>query len=1397
MAPDVTTALFDEGYVTQLAGHPERFTTRWRLIGAGLSNVWRFGDLHLDAPSGRLLLRGPNGTGKTTALEALWPYLLDLNAQRLAAGKARPTSLALLMREGANGAKRRCGYLWLTLAAPADEGPISYGVRLLYSDSSSPAVKVTPFMVPGVPLHDVPLYGPDRGFLSAEQFSATVTGAGGTVFLDEDAYVAHLATRIWVANDRELLELANRIRAVRNPTLLGDVSPRAAADALRDGLPGVSDDVVTATAEALAESDATRAAFKRDQEAAVALDRFAETWAGHVVEVVTPAHAVARQAMSDAAKAERERRGAEEKLSGAREYHGRVAANLKELKDKARDLDATLRALEESEAYKAAGRLADLQGVVEAQRSTAAAALAAFQQAIMAAKGRARTLQGTGDDLVSDLDALASTAGAADTRAAPDHMPLTRRVGPRETYVVGDVSVDPGPRTVIDFRPDRLDELATLWRRLADDHRNRGNDAILAITDRRETSEAEQDAADLAASARQLRLRAEQEQRRLAQATNAARLTMRRLVDDVDTWYLDYSHLATTVENAGQDEHTDVSDDRRTAWRPIEFTGLRDQEPAQVLVEVERLAELIKTVGDAAAAILRHRHQLAKEEAARLRAERDRLRAEARELREGKLLPIPRPAWAGPADDGEAFADAVDWHPDVTDPTARALLEAALAACGLLGATLLRNGVRTAAWYVETSGSPAATNLSTVLVVDTGHPNAAVAAEVLRRIPLLDTSSPPRGDRDLVIGRDGTFSAGPLHGRPPGVDDTAQLRPAELIGAAQRRQAALARAVQLDADADELARQAGVQDGRANASKQHAEQIRNASNAFPSRSAAIKAEAVRAGAAAQAGEAAETARTAETEAAERAEDARVLRTEWERRTRSRGLPIEVPELERLRDDGERNAKQLDDLARQLIEKLRPRLVRLAADAADDVRQCESLPAAHAEAATAAARAAKLGAEHQALVLSVGLDADTALAKHKATKAERETLENEEARVSSTLDTARGAVLQLQAVSTQAETRVAEAKLGAAAAQRDLRTLIDVPGIADVLFGHDVATAIPVPPAASDPEDGIVAAVRQALQGKRPVTRRLLRERYDSCRADLAGLWTLDPGDSYESLDTYVLTHDSVAYTPPAAAKQGQHLKQRAQAALNKAEESALREFVIGRLPLAIGTAWVNIEDWIKDVNRKMQKAAASSGVGVRISKALLKDLSAAELTVYRLACKETSRTAAQQAEIGEALQSLIAGAEGATMTERLANAVDVRKWLDISYEIVRPDGQVNRWTSKTGLSGGERRLVVLAPMLAAVAAFYDQLDLAGLRLAALDEVPAEVDERGREGLARYIAELDLDLICTSYLWDGAPGAWDGIDAWDLEAGPDTTVVAFPMLVRGLGALPGDTQEEVQ
>lgn len=87
----------------------------------------------LEVQSGWLLLRGPNGTGKTTVLVMLWPYLLDLNAQRLPAGKARTTTLRSLMRERASG-KRRFGYGWLTFAGPGSEGVHTYGVRLQFSE---------------------------------------------------------------------------------------------------------------------------------------------------------------------------------------------------------------------------------------------------------------------------------------------------------------------------------------------------------------------------------------------------------------------------------------------------------------------------------------------------------------------------------------------------------------------------------------------------------------------------------------------------------------------------------------------------------------------------------------------------------------------------------------------------------------------------------------------------------------------------------------------------------------------------------------------------------------------------------------------------------------------------------------------------------------------------------------------------------------------------------------------------------------------------------------------------------------------------------------------------------------------------------------------------------------
>ena len=187
----------------------QRFERRWRLVGGGLSNVWRFGNLDFPAESGRLLLRGANGTGKTTAMEGLWPYLLDLNAQKLAAGKSRTTSLPSLMREGDK--KRRTGYVWLTFESP-HEGVRTFGVRLEYSKGASPQVKSVPFTLPCA-VEGEELSPPGKDSMTGEQFATFVGERGGEVFQEHDVYLRFLATRLFGTPDVKVLELvAQRVR---------------------------------------------------------------------------------------------------------------------------------------------------------------------------------------------------------------------------------------------------------------------------------------------------------------------------------------------------------------------------------------------------------------------------------------------------------------------------------------------------------------------------------------------------------------------------------------------------------------------------------------------------------------------------------------------------------------------------------------------------------------------------------------------------------------------------------------------------------------------------------------------------------------------------------------------------------------------------------------------------------------------------------------------------------------------------------------------------------------------------------------------------------------------------------------------------------------------------------
>ncbi|WP_454561298.1 SbcC/MukB-like Walker B domain-containing protein [Mycobacterium haemophilum] len=1348
------------------AGDPARFGRRWRLVSAGLSNVWRYGDLVLPAPSGRLLLRGPNGTGKTTALEALWPFLLDLDKQKLRAGTSRTTTLTSLMREGHNE-RKRVGYAWLTFAGPGDEGLHSYGARLMFVNGATPSVKVEPFTIPGEPVKDMALKEGNSAITSAEAFRELVESVGGMVFKDEDEYVTALGNHVFSAARADLIALAERVRRVRNPSLLADTSANHAAQALREALPGVAGDVIEATGDALAATEETRAAFQRDQDAATVLTAFAEAWGGHAADVAQRVATAAETAHRELAEA---RRQAEQRRL---EHENSIAARQRaddELETATNDHEmvrAEIEAIIKSPAYETIGRLADLRETAAAQGREADAKIEALDRQVRTLRRESQRLTTQAGQLAAAIEKTCARAIQSDPRAgqaAPTVLVTTR---PYATLTVAGQGFDPGPDITLRADPDKFTTATQAWSTLAEHHTTRANEARLMLREHRTTvgpaAEKARHASQQADHADESAERAAQDRdRKTTQTSDAAS----RLGTAISTWAATNPDLSTTPDSDPLDADT-VGE--AVAEGPAALLA----NASDWALTASRLAEAIAAKNTAAAEELTQRAALLHEEA-------DAARRRAQELREGRDIPPPRPEWASPADDS-AFANSLQWADNVDDHT-RALVESALAASGVLGATLTRRGIHQHDWTIVNTTPTVTPNLTELVEADPAHELADTTRQILARIGRSSTAADAFPEAAAVIGTDGTFRIGVITGRAPGADDPAVLPAPSHIGAAHRRTAALAEAARLETEAEQHDSEAAEYETTAHTLREDARRARERATTFPSLQHLEEAERQRANASFIATERRDAAEKARQAAATALQHAREVHEQWRLKLTAMALPVDVDELETTKESAEHAASTLRGLTETLAGQ-RFTLTQVVEHITEHATERDGLPALHAKAAAAHADARRAMLEYERLEADHGKDAAELSARLEAAKTrEREKGEWLEVARQYSQDAVR-AEAEAKSEAARAFRATADKQAPASAALADLQGLMGVLDVAEsVLPGVDMA-----------PGEGLIAQILATVTAMTTYGKRKVAETYENARAELAGVWAVDRTDGYgDKLDTYQCSYDGEALTPVTAAKRARELAERASERLHEAEETALRDFIVGRLPAAIGAAWVEQRDWVKDVNRKMKSASASSGVGVQVSTTLRDDMTVTQRTVHRLACLKSAatRTLDEDKELAEALKSLLSAADGETVTDRVRQAVDVRDWVRVDYHVHRPGQEPKRWTRNTGLSGGERRLVILAPMLASIAALYDNFAPTALRLAALDEVPAEVDERGREGLARYIAELDLDVICTSYLWDGAPGAWDGVDAHDLEAS-DGIVVAFPMLVRGLDPLPGD------
>ena len=327
---------------------------RFRPTRAGVINVWDYVDEEWAFADGRLALRGHNGSGKTKALEVLFPFVLDgvADSRRLDpfSGENRTMKSNLLYR----GQESEYGYAWMEFARPTETVTLIIGMR---AHRNTDGVR-TSFYVTGRRL------GVDFGLLSAD--SRPLTERQLKAVLEPDAwrrtateYRDLVDARLFGLGRERYAQLLDLLLALRRPLLAKDLDPAKVSDTLSSGLSPVDDDLVQQAARDFENLAAVQKLFD-DLTAAHAAVREFLTHYGAYVKAHVKFQLDRISERSDSASAHAQKIiGAAATYRQAAEAERRAEAELAARRDEGEQLQGRLAGLKNSDEYKAQGRIED------------------------------------------------------------------------------------------------------------------------------------------------------------------------------------------------------------------------------------------------------------------------------------------------------------------------------------------------------------------------------------------------------------------------------------------------------------------------------------------------------------------------------------------------------------------------------------------------------------------------------------------------------------------------------------------------------------------------------------------------------------------------------------------------------------------------------------------------------------------------------------------------------------------------------------------------------------------------------------------------------------------------------------------------------------------------------
>ncbi|MBE3011865.1 TIGR02680 family protein [Microbispora sp. NEAU-D428] len=1403
---------------------------RFQPTRAGVINVWDYVDEEFAFADGRLVLRGHNGSGKTKALEVLFPFILDgvADARRLDpfSGENRTMKSNLLYR----GQEAEYGYVWMEFARreigvePAETDETVTLVIGIRAHRHRDGVRTSFFVTDKRLGVDFGLLAPDSRPLTERQLKAVL----GPDAHSETAtqYRDAVDARLFGLGRERYTQLLDLLLALRRPLLAKDLDPDKVSATLTSGLSPIDEELVDQAARDFENLAAVQKQFDDFAVADAAVRAFLTDYVAYL-----RTHAKARLArvhteMDGAVEHARTLVRAEEarKTAAAAREAALEAATAAEAEREG--LERRLAALRADEAYRARGEL-ELR-----RRQIAKTGEEIERERARLADGAEHltALEGEAGELAERLEG----ARAAIVRYATDLADAAERAGVSRD---GDGPADTGEDLLTTARARataRRDDVAKVRDEIA---RVSGaeRDRLRAETDR--------DKADKDVGERESR----------CEAADAALATARRLAREaLDAWAACW---ARSPEPSGDVPSEDVpSEDPH-----VEDGRPEDDEAVAGPADVEALAEALAHAGDAGAPSLAEVYSVRTEER-RTEAARsaERLSGRVRDLaadlvrlrREREEIAAERDE--APPHDDRRTADR-DGRPgaplwrlvrfaDDLDEKEAAGLEGALYGAGLLTAWVHPEAQHTldAVEVLESDGyllplpeesRPSGRTLADVLVPEEQDMvPAAVVADVLRSVAVSDAIT-SGASAPVVTGR-AQFGVGLLLGARPKASP-------EYIGATNRANRRAARLAECDERIGETSRAHEDAERDLARANRRLEDFARARRQLPPATAVVEAVTR---------VSRESALLAQARSAladrHRDLDAAVAQVDAARRrlrqvAAERSMPVaeqEVDAVARAVDDFLTTAQRLHDGRERAASEERDLASRQAAIARQrerhdaDSRALEDKEREHrADAEELRAGEEALDAPLREVLAQIG-EAERRLAEvrgrceeHAATAAR----ENE-ALIIAQNDLKHGQVSLGQALGHLFE-HVAEF---GPYAHLELRPLLGVTAVAP--WPAHVGWPEPAEAAAS------VAAELSAHSSGQPPDPAALVGRVlpgdvaallDAFAAEMADIRV--PGESalknaasrlsaslrtfQDALDgcaeDYRLEHDPTGVVMvyvsdeggrnPVAAfarrvadrvqEQGMLLEERERTVLEDELLTALAQQVHDRVRTA--------RDLVRGMNEDTRSRPMSSGTRIGIRWGRSDRLNDRQVAVSRLLDRDAQGLgAAGLGELRGLLREMIrdyrAAHPRATYKQALAEVLDYRTWYGFELVLAVPGEKEVKLTraKHEEMSGGEKSAAIHLPLFAAANALYSSAKPTCPRVIALDEAFAGIDDRYKPELLGLTVKFGLDLFMTGHdLWvhfDTVPMAahydmhhdksahavsamlmlWDGAQTIDADAG---------------------------